>query len=193
MVMKQKLKLFKHCSFIISFLLFTFIPLLSAHDTPKYTIKERVEKADFVFEGEVIKTESFWLKKDRHIFTKNYIAISKSFKGGWSGDTVLIYTRGGVVDDHFVMHHHDASLSKGFKGMFLCLSEPYRKMKNSGEQGLRLLYENAGFIRYADNKVGPMAFDLGKGFDRLESLYDSVLVVTREPMILTSDVSKVAE
>jgi len=171
---------------VITILLIIFIVNISesiAHDVPHYTIKERTENADIIFEGEVLSSVSMWSENRRLIYTKHEVRIEKLFKGRWRETTITIYTKGGEAEGEIHMHTHDASLSIGFKGIFFGITDPYRNIKDENFKGVRLLYESSGFIRYTDNNVGIKASDHYRGFKSISAVHDSIVLSTRQPIL----------
>ncbi len=91
------------------------------------------------------------------------------------------------MGDDFVMHSHDASFSVGNKGIFFCTPNLYKRLQEEKIQGYVPLYETGGYIRYTKNDVGVKAVDNKKSYKELSEIHDSILVVSRQPMVEWKD------
>ena len=115
----MKTKLFLLCYAAILFLLNGVI----AQEIPK-DITERVLFCNYIFEGEVIRSNAYWSSDKKNILTSSTIEIYKLLKTDSTSDftcgTVEVISEGGTINDTTLKISHNLELRKGMKGIFLC-------------------------------------------------------------------------
>ena len=99
--------------FTILFLL--LINLCNAQEVPDDIIN-RANRATYIFEGTVIRSDSYWDHDRKEIYTSSTILISKIAKGNLNCGTIEIITVGGRVGDTEIKISHNLTLSKGMMG-----------------------------------------------------------------------------
>ena len=144
------------------------VALVAQCMTTEISLKNRIESADYIIEGEVIAQQSFWDDKNENIYTSNLVHLYKIFDGKIVGHQELeLITRGGIVDEEMQIDHPSLQLSKGDIGIFLL---SYNNVNNNSIAESSKLYcvptmVNQSFLAYD--------FHLGKAFDPFHS-YDNV-------------------
>jgi hypothetical protein len=101
---------------IINFLIFT---QLFSQEVP-IDIVNRVNSVNYIFEGEVIKSNPYYSNDGQYIYTSNTIEITKLLKGNIECGTIEIITIGGDMGDLRLNTSHTLKLNIGSKGIFLC-------------------------------------------------------------------------
>lgn len=146
-----------------------------------------VTNAQFIIEGEIVKSEGFY-SKDSSIYTSNEIRISKVIRGKLNTSTVELITEGGQVgNDIMSSSHYTANFYKGLKGIFFCVPSGYKVSKSRGALILQVYDSNgSSFINYS-NEPPPFAFGLDKDFRTQSSVY-SYLAKHKNIMITTKDI-----
>lgn len=81
-------------------------------------LKDQINIADNVVEGEVVNSESFWDEGNKNIFTRHRVKVYKSFKGNISNEIDVI-TRGGVVGLEAEIVSNALELGEGDYGVFI--------------------------------------------------------------------------
>lgn len=83
------------------------------------TFSEKVENAEAIFEGKVIRKTSFWNAGHTRIYTSNTIEVYKVFKGNITTSEVEIVTEGGQIGDEMHSSSHELNLKEGSIGIFM--------------------------------------------------------------------------
>ncbi len=102
--------------------LLSFCKLGISQQIPEDIVK-RVTNSPFIFEGRVIRDDSYWSSEEKTIYTSHTIEIFKVLKGadlGFRCGTVELITLGGKVGDEEMEVSHNLVLRKGMMGVFLC-------------------------------------------------------------------------
>lgn len=115
----------------------------------KISLDQKIQNATYIFEGEVISSQSFLPDKPKVIFTSHVIKVSKVLKGTFPDDEVEVITVGGNFGGVRQDITHNLELQKGWEGLFFCkvTARPSLGRSNSG-LALRVYEGNQGFIRY---------------------------------------------
>ncbi len=161
----------------VKFLLFIFSVLLFSNSLFAYgrtvPLSARVQNAEIVFEGKIIKKESFWNDSHSSIFTKNTIKVSRTFKG-ISTETIEVISQGGIVGNDFEFISHATSFELEAEGVFFC-----KTFKTKSNDDFLMINGMSGFIIY--NNQENEVYTNYKYFTRKQLIYDlSKLVDSRE-------------
>lgn len=172
MKVKQS-KLIKQALF--SFFFISFFTLLNAQYI-ELPLQEKIQNAPFIFEGEVIRSQSFMSEEHKVIFTSHIIKISKIFKGDFRNDEVEIITVGGSVDGLRLDVTNNLTLLDGWEGVFFCKPtiRPSLNHLNSG-LALRVYGGEQGFIRYKNDFERTTATTFFDYYDNIETDLLSVI------------------
>ncbi|PIP55417.1 MAG: hypothetical protein COX07_00040 [Bacteroidetes bacterium CG23_combo_of_CG06-09_8_20_14_all_32_9] len=124
------------------------------------TIKNVFDQTEFIFEGTVIKSQSY-LVGTRDVYTSNIISISKILRGGAQikqGTIDIIEHGGGVSDLYVKVGEGRANYSIGSKGMLFCATSKYPSSNIfSVDNPIRVqLIESVGF--YMENLYEPHGY-----------------------------------
>lgn len=163
--------------FILFLILSLFVYKFSfSQETPDDIVK-RVTRAVYIFEGRVIRSDSYWSQTQHQIYTSSTVEISKIAKGNLTCGTVEIITVGGRVGDSEIRISHNLSLTRGMMGVFLC-------DKNIWETPLHDYYPETnpiplwvpdgleGFIRFYNDGINDAVKDWQFSLDSLAQLYN---------------------
>ncbi len=105
----------------IKFILILFLisyPFVSNSQISVESIVTRINSADYIFEGEVIRSDGYWATDKDYIYTSATIDIKKIFKGTLQCGKVELITDGGQVGDSVeIQISHNLNLAKGMKGV----------------------------------------------------------------------------
>lgn len=137
---------------------------------------DRVNNAGYIFEGQVIKTYSYWNKDSDKIYTSNVVQISRIFKGDLQCGTVELITNGGTVDDKTECNSHYINMSEGTTGIFLCGQNekqlsPTAFYQFSNPDKLTMIFEQQSLIKYILEGGDWKAYDVTQKFADLAALY----------------------
>ncbi len=140
------------------------------------SLLDRVNNADYIFEGQVIKTNSYWNKDSNKIYTSNVVQISRIFKGDLQCGTVELITNGGTVDDKTECNSHYITMSEGTTGIFLCGQNekqlsPTAFYQFSNPDKLTMIFEQQSLIKYILEGGDWKAYDVTQKFGDLAALY----------------------
>jgi hypothetical protein len=148
------------------------------------SIIDRVNAADYIFEGKVISSKPYKTADKKKIYTSNAIQITKIFKGNLTCGTVEVITNGGQVDDLISKHSEFLELKEGYTGIFLCgLNEKelsavaYVPITNVPK--LTTIFEKQSYIKYYTEGLKILASDVTFNFDSLAKVYDLTEYVTQ--------------
>lgn len=148
-------------------------------------IIERVNQAEFIFEGEVIRSDGYWNDEENYIYTSLTIDILKTFKGNLLCGKVELITEGGEVGDSIALRiSHNLELSKGEKGIFLCRRTdkevPLVDFYNENNfEKLETVYNEQGFIKYYNDGINKEVVDIQFSLDSLAQAYDLMELYTQ--------------
>jgi hypothetical protein len=146
-------------------------------------ILTRVNSVNYIFEGTVINSQSYFTNNNRYIHTSNTVEITKILKGEIACGTVEIITDGGRVGNMEVSPSHSLTLGEGSSGIFLC-SETNRPLSpidfypENNLQKLEAHYEDQSFIRYWWDGYQVNAADMWYNFDSLALVYNAAELIT---------------
>lgn len=138
---------------------------------------ETVNTADCIFEGQVIRSDSYWNADSTDILTSHTIAITKIFKGDMICGTVEVLNPGGRVGDRVLTLSHHVTLRTGEIGLFFCngtnLESPqvdYYPETNSFE--LEITFSEQGVYKYYFDYLNHPVTGMFYNFDSLAQVYD---------------------
>ena len=105
----------------------SIIALAQTNKLSEQQVTETLNKAEFIFEGTVIKNESYWSEKDKMIYTSNIVQIDKIFRGGNTIKlgTIEIVTRGGKVGDKWSEVSSEGAYMVTGRYVFFCVPSNY--------------------------------------------------------------------
>lgn len=114
---------------LITFAVFCYLNVFSQLEEPwtEKTIKNVFDQSEFIFEGKVIKSQSYKVGTSG-IYTSNIIQISKIIKGGdkIKKGTIDIIAEGGSVGLEVVqLGERRSNYGVGGEGMFFCSKSKY--------------------------------------------------------------------
>jgi len=132
---------------LIPIILLTFIINLGV--IAQQLQKETIVSSEIIVEGSVYKKEYRYSKStSNYIETLNYINVSKILKGNSKEKTLLIITKGGIMDDHIERYSHGISFVENQKGIFFL----DKINENQNEIYTKLSDNKNPFIQYVNNK-----------------------------------------
>ena len=115
----------------------------------KVPLQKKIQNAPFIFEGEVISSQSFMPEEQKIIYTSHIIKISKILKGDFQNDEVEIITVGGSVNGLRLDVTNNLMLRDGWEGIFFCRNTVRPSLNRSNSNlALRVYEGEQGFIRY---------------------------------------------
>jgi hypothetical protein len=153
----------------LCFFLLLFLSSKSFGQLISLPLTQRIDKADFIFEGKVTGKTSFWNEAHTQIYTSNIVAVYKVFKGGLTSDKVEIITYGGVVGNNMEQVSHSLQLNIGDVGVFTAIPHHIKLSQPSSLLHLKAYAGQQGFIRY--NLIDHTADD---PFTHYKSISDEV-------------------
>ena len=166
---------FKFTSVVI--LLLLIFPFCSRSQISVDNIVNRIDAANYIFEGEVIRADGYWSQDKDWIYTSVTVDIKKMFKGDLQCGKVELITDGGKVADTVELKIvHNLNLGKGQKGLFLCkLTDKQLPVidfyPENNNQKLETVMDEQGLIVYFDDGVNPEAWDYQFRLDSLAQVY----------------------
>ena len=95
-----------------TFLFFLLIKFCFSQETPDDIINH-VSRANYIFKGRVIRSDSYWDQGHRQIYTSSTVEISKIAKGNLNFGTVEIITVVGRVGHTEIWISHNLTLTRG--------------------------------------------------------------------------------
>jgi hypothetical protein len=145
-----------------------------------HQILNGIQNASYIFEGEVIHTQSYYNEAQNFIYTSNIIKVFQIWKTGEivtlnTGEYVEVVTRGGRVENESWEITHELGFTLGQKGMFLCKPLIFESNPNSSvssqfqfqlEDGLYFDYD------YSKHYISTSFSDVN--FECIESLYEFI-------------------
>ncbi len=152
---------------------------LEAQVIPK-SIAERITYSDYIFEGKVIRSDSYETQDEGMIYTSSTIEIYKIFKGDLRCGTIEVTTEGGRVGDKSLIITHNLTLKEGMKGVFLC-NETQKEQSTvdffpeTNTLKLDFPYDLQGFIKYFEDQFNIRIQDYSEfQLDSLARVYDLI-------------------
>ncbi|AKD02726.1 IPT/TIG domain-containing protein [Pontibacter korlensis] len=137
------------------------------------TLEERVQQAEMVIEGEVVRQESFWDARQENIYTSNIIKVYKLFKGEVQTELVEIVTEGGAIGLKKHVFSTALKLRQGQQGIFF-LKRQQLVQRTPGKTALstRAYGSQQGFVQYdVKNRTARGVFE---NYANVQELYDAV-------------------
>lgn len=151
------------------------------------SLKERVQSADFVFEGKVISKYSFYDTNQSHIYTAHEIVVFKDFKGNLTYKTIQFVTKGGIIDGAVEVVNPNLTIDLGETGVFFATA-PYAMDPNNMMQNKAVLSpyaEAQGMVKY--DEPTNTAYDNFNEYGGVESgLYKAIKKYTATNFIVIS-------
>ncbi len=127
-------------------------------------IADRVSRASYIFEGEVIQSVGYWNARHDFIYTSVVVQTKRIFKGSLDCGTVELILLGGRVKDSYMELDHNLMLERGSKGIFLCV-ETEREQSHvdlyheSNSIKLEPLFNEQGYIEFDSQDIGQDVID----------------------------------
>ncbi|MCW3125616.1 MAG: hypothetical protein JWO03_1274 [Bacteroidetes bacterium] len=162
---------------LLSLAVLFFSITLSAQEVYR-DILDRINNTTYIFEGVVIKTNSYETGDQKMIYTSNVIQVTKIFKGvdAMSCGTVELITDGGQLTDKGLDVSHALALKVGDQGIFLTSSTdkelPVTYYPFTIPVKLGAPYDWQSFIKYMYDDSLLKAYDIWTVYDSLAHLYD---------------------
>lgn len=164
------------------FLLLAFT-ISKAQVIPK-DIVDRINNSEYIFEGKVIRSNSYFTLDQKMIYTSSTIDIYKIFKGNLTCGTIEVLTQGGCVGDICLTISHNLELKKEMLGVFMC--NPTSKelplidyYPESNVVKLDFPYDIQGYIKYFDDDFNKQIVDYQYSFDSLAQVYNLMDLYTQ--------------
>lgn len=171
-------------NFIFTIILLMIVELGFAQVIPQ-SIADIINQSDCIFEGTVIRSDSYWGVQNRSIYTSHTLQIHKVFKGDIICGTIEVLTEGGSVGDIRLNISHNLELVKGMKGIFACKGNTFNEVPQidyypeTNSAVLEVLYGEQGYIEYFTDSVNKAAANLFYAFDSLAQVYNVVELYTQ--------------
>ena len=172
----MRTKQFKFLERLLLALFFTsFLSALNAQYI-EVPLQKKIQNAPFIFEGEVISSQSFIPEEQKIIYTSHIVKISKILKGDFPNDEVEIITLGGEVNGIGLKVTNNLMLRDGWEGVFFCKNtvRPSLNRSNSG-LALRVYEGEQGFIYYQNNFGSTTAKTIFHYYENVETDLLSVI------------------
>ncbi len=172
----------KNVLLIITFLI--GVIQLQAQLIPQDIVR-RINNAQHIFEGEVIRVDGYWNGDNNYIYRSLTLDIRKKFKGTLDCGTVELILNGGQVGNILLDISHNLNLRVGDKGIFLCLESNREQstvdfFQETNYEVLETIYNAQGFIRFLEDEVNPDVIDYWQfHLDSLAQAYDMVELYTQ--------------
>jgi len=172
----MRTKQFKFLEQLLLALFFTsFLSALNAQYI-EVPLERKIQNAPFIFEGEVISSQSFMPEEQKIIYTSHIVKISKILKGDFLNDEVEIITVGGSVNGLRLDVTNNLMLRDDWEGIFFCRNtvRPALNRSNSGLV-LRVYEGEQGFIRYQNHFGSTTAKTVFRHYENVETELLSVI------------------
>lgn len=146
-------------------------------------IVKRVTNSSNIFEGRVIRSDSYWSHDKKYIYTSSTIQIYKIFKGDITCGKIEVITDGGNVNDTTLEISHNLVLKEGMVGIFLC-NETTKELPvvdfypENNPLKLDFPYGVEAFIKYFEDGVNKEVVDWQFQLDSLAQAYDLMQIYT---------------
>jgi hypothetical protein len=139
-------------------------------------LERKIQNAPFIFEGEVISSQSFMPEEQKIIYTSHVIKISKILKGDFPNDEVEIITVGGSVNGLRLDVTNNLMLHDGWEGIFFCRNTVRPSLNRSNSNVALRVYEGEqGFIRYQNHFGSTTAKTVFHHYENVETELLSVI------------------
>lgn len=154
-----------------------------AQDIPR-DISERINNSTYIFEGHIIRTNSYWTQDSTYIYTSSTIEIYKIFKGNIDCGTVEVITEGGQVGDKSLSISHNLILKKGMKGIFLTNTTQHELPSTdfypeTDTNKLDIPYGLQGYIKYFEDGINHTVVDQQFNLDSIAQVYNLMSFYTQ--------------
>jgi hypothetical protein len=172
----MRTKQFKFLERLLLALFFTsFLSALNAQYV-EVPLQKKIQNAPFIFEGEVISSESFMPEEQKIIYTSHIIKISKILKGDFPNDEVEIITVGGSVNGLRLDVTNNLMLRDGWEGIFFCKNTVRPSLNRSNSNlALRVYEGEQGFVRYQNHFGTTTAKTIFHHYENVETELLSVI------------------
>ncbi len=169
---------------VFSFLLLSLCIIQGNAQVIQKDLLDIVNNSQYIFEGTVIRTESYWNSNQDFIYTSHTLEIHKIFKGNLLCGTIEIITAGGRVGDDEIEVSHNLTLSRGERGLFACNDASFPSSAidfypETNQMPLEVTYSEQGYFKYYDDMVNVAAANIFLSFDSLAQVYDVVELLTQ--------------
>lgn len=162
---------------VFLFLLISFIGYDSMGQMIPKDLYTRALTSQFIFEGSVIRSNSYYTHDSMKIFTSSTLKILKIFKGNLVCGTVEVISLGGKVGNEAMFLSHNLELIPGMTGIFLCDSTTEREFPTTdyypetNSVKLFALYNEQSYIKYFNDKINHLIVDYQYQLDSLAEVY----------------------
>lgn len=169
---------------VMSLFLFLASVALSFGQTIPKGLSDIVNQSSYIFEGRVIRSDSYWGQENRTIYTSHTVEIKKIFKGDLECGTIEVITEGGRVGDTELLISHNINFNIGDKGIFACVlsnvdSSVVDFYPETNELKLGVIYSEQGFFREYEDLINKDISNLFYSFDSLTQAYQAIELVTQ--------------
>ncbi len=168
---------------LLLILLSLSLTISKAQVIPKDII-ERINNSAYIFEGKVIRSNSYFTQDQKMIYTSSTIEIYKIFKGNLSCGTIEVLTRGGCIGDVCLTITDNLVLKKEMIGIFLC--SPSQKelplidyYSETNPIVLDFPYDIQGYIKYFNDNFNKAIVDYQFSLDSLAQAYNLIELYTQ--------------
>lgn len=148
-------------------------------------IVDRINRAQYIFEGQVIRVDGYWNDHHSYIYRSLTLDIRKKFKGDITCGTIELILLGGRVGNMLLDVSHNLELKVGDKGIFLCKETDREQstvdfFQESNYKVLETVFNAQGFIRILEDGVNPQVVDYWQfRLDSLSQAYNMVELYTQ--------------
>jgi hypothetical protein len=172
----MRTKQFKFLEQLLLALFFTsFLSALNAQYI-EVPLERKIQNAPFIFEGEVISSQSFMPEEQKIIYTSHIVKISKILKGDFLNDEVEIITVGGSVNGLRLDVTNNLMLRDDWEGIFFCRNTVRPSLNRSNSNlALRVYEGEQGFIRYQNHFGSTTAKTVFHHYENVETDLLSVI------------------
>ncbi len=166
------------------FLVFMGLSLFGISQSIPQDVINLVNNCQYIFEGTVIRSDSYWGSPDSAIYTSNTLQIHKILKGNLVCGTVEVITRGGRVGDEGQIISHNLVLYKGLKGAFFCNPtnydlSPIDFYPETNTDPLQVEFGEQGYLRYYYDGINKEVSNNMLVLDSIAQVYDAVELLTQ--------------
>lgn len=140
--------------------------------------------SDYIFEGQVIRSDPYLTQNGQMIYTSNTVEISKIFKGDLVCGTIELITEGGEVNGKSLEISHNLTFRVGEIGIFCANNSPYEAPQidyypESNSTVVFVKYSEQGFFKYFFDDINPAVTNSRYDFDSLVQVYDTLQLATQ--------------
>ncbi len=166
------------------FLVFLGLSLFGISQTIPQDVINLVNNCQYIFEGTVIRSDSYWGSPDSAIYTSHTLQIHKILKGNLMCGTVEVITRGGRVGDEGQIISHNLVLYEGLKGAFFCSPTNYDLSAidfypETNADPLQVEFGEQGYLRYYYDGINKEVSNNRISLDSIAAVYDAVELLTQ--------------